>query len=147
MCRLKIPWPRAEAWWAFFVAIFTGLLFLIAWKQLEFGHVIERAYIVAKPTDNTVRDLEVGKFAWVQLAMDKDGHTPAYHVKGTQVLQVAPYPLPKEATFKQGPISQSEVTIFPNAPLGMPTWANHPLTQVELDGVDPVSWTVAEWEK
>jgi hypothetical protein len=89
MCRLKIPWPRAEAWWAFFVAIFTGLLFLIAWKQLEFGHVIERAYIVAKPTDNTVRDLEVGKFAWVQLAMDKDGHTPAYHVKGTQVLQVA----------------------------------------------------------
>jgi hypothetical protein len=145
MCVSKILHARTEAWWAFFVAVFTGLLLIVAWKQLKFGRVIERAYIVVKPTDDTVRDLAVGKIPWVQLAMDNDGHTPAYHVKGTQLLQVVQYPLPKEAQFKQGPIDANEVTIFPNAPLGMPTMQNHPLTQTELDRINNGIYRACAW--
>jgi hypothetical protein len=127
------------------LAAFTFILMIVAIQQYRFGHVTERAYVVAKSLDNDVRDLQVGKTPWVQLAMDNEGHTPAYHVMGTQVLEVALSQFPKKATFKRNQTRENEATIFSGVPLGMVASEKHPLTQIELDGIKSGKYRACAW--
>jgi hypothetical protein len=139
--RIWRDWTNIEKFTSMLV-VFTGIYAVGFIYEM---YVTQRAYVVAKSADDNVRDLQVGKIPWVQMTMDNDRHTPTYHVKGTQVLEIVTEPLPAQATFKQGPIGENEVTIFPNAPLGMPTTEAHPLTDTELNGIKSGIYRACAW--
>lgn len=127
------------------LAAFTFVLMIVAIQQYRFGHVTERAYVVAKALDDNVSDLQVGKTPSVRLAMENEGHTPAYHVMATQVLEVALSKFPKQATFKSDQTRENEVTIFSGVPLGMSASEKHPMTQIEFDGVKSGIYRACAW--
>jgi len=44
----KWKWGSAQSWWAFFVAVFSGVLTWVGWMQYDLGKSDQRAYILLK---------------------------------------------------------------------------------------------------
>jgi hypothetical protein len=131
--RIWRDWKPIDKF-TFVLMIFTGIY---ACGFIYEMYVTQRAYVVVKATN--VADFAIGNVPTANLIFENEGRTPAYYVTQYGVVEVGAYPVALNTKFSPLPKqSGSELTIFPNAPVGGTVKAKVSVSPIQFEQVEHI---------